>query len=121
MRKAVFITLGLTGAATAAALLLGKISLGVSLWIGALWGLLNAWCLQLILKMVLNRQRQGWRLALLLVVKLAGLYGLAVWFLVGLRLPPLAWISGFTLSLIGLGISALPLLRAISRIGEAGA
>jgi len=119
MRKAFWITLVFTVLTSLLLFPLGKSAWCLGLWVGSLWGMANAWCLNLVLQTALSRQRHGWRLALLLVVKLAGLYGLAIWFLVGLRLSPLAWIGGFTLSLIGLGISALPSLRTLLRVEEA--
>lgn len=98
--------------ATAAALILGKISLGVSLWIGALWGLLNAWCLTRVVRCVVAGRRSwpliGWGL-----VKFGGLYGLAAWLLIGVKIPAVGWLIGFTLSLMGLGLGAYSSIRPV--------
>ena len=91
----------------------------LGLWIGALWGLANIGCLHLILRtLVLDSKRRGWRFGALLLVKLVGLYGLLIWFFIGLKVSPLAWLGGFTVSLIGLGIGALPSLRLLFGEGK---
>lgn len=72
--------------------------LGLSFFAGALWGLANAWCLTRAIRCAMEGKR-GWRLASWVVLKLVGLYGLAAWMLVGLRLPAVPWLAGFTLSL----------------------
>jgi hypothetical protein len=72
--------------------------LTLSFFAGALWGLANAWCLTQAVRCVVEGRR-GWRLAGWVAAKLFGLYGLAAWMLIGLRLPAVAWLAGFTLSL----------------------
>ena len=73
-----------------------------SLVAGVLWGLANAWCLTRAVRCAIEGQR-GWKLAGWVVLKLVGLYGLAAWMLIGLRLSAAAWMAGFTLSLVALG------------------
>lgn len=65
---------------------------------GALWGLANAWCLTRAVRCVVEGKR-GWRLAGWVAAKGVGLYGLAAWMLIGLKLPAVPWLVGFTLSL----------------------
>lgn len=85
--------------------------LTLSLFAGALWGLANAWCLARAVRCAIEGKR-GWKLAGWVVLKLVGLYGLAAWMLIGLRLPAAAWIAGFTLSL------ALLLLKMNPRVAR---
>ena len=80
----------------------------LSLSAGALWGLANAWCLTRAVRCVVEGKR-GWRLAGWVAAKLVGLYGLAGWMLIGLRLPAVAWLAGFTLSLVLLALKMNPL------------
>lgn len=80
-----------------------------SFFAGALWGLANAWCLARAVHCAVEGWR-GWRLAGWVSVKLIGLYGLAAWMLIGLRLPAAAWLAGFTLSLGILVLKMKPLV-----------
>ena len=75
---------------------------------GALWGLANAWCLVRAVRCAMEGGR-GWKLAGWVAVKLIGLYGLAAWMLIGLKLPAVAWMAGFTLSLALLVLKMKPL------------
>ncbi len=81
----------------------------LSLAAGALWGLANAWCLTRVVHCVIEGKR-GWSMAGWLSAKLVGLYGLAGWMLIGLRLPAAAWMAGFTLSLFLLVFKMNPLV-----------
>jgi len=80
-----------------------------SLAAGAAWGLANFWCLTRAVRCVLEGRR-GWKLAGWVALKLVGVYGLAAWMLIGLRLPAAAWLAGFTLSLIVLVLKMNPLV-----------
>ncbi len=73
--------------------------LTLSFFAGALWGLANAWCLTRAVRCAVEGKR-GWKLAGWVAAKGVGLYGLAAWMLIGLRLPAAAWMAGFTLSLV---------------------
>ncbi len=121
MKKTVWITISLAGLAIAVGVAMGSSGWGLACGVGAVWGLANAWTLQLVLQTMTAPKRSSGRLALLLLLKLAGLYSLAVWCLVGLRLSPVAWLCGFTLSLVGLGFSAAPSLRQLFNDGGPGA
>lgn len=72
-----------------------------SFLLGIGWGLANAWCLSRIVRVVVDGGRRrvlaGW-----VVLKLFGLYALAGWLLIGLRVPTAAWLAGFTVSLAAL-------------------
>lgn len=72
---------------------------------GIAWGLANAWVLVKGVRCVLEGQRR-WKLAAWAGAKLVGVYGLAAWMLIGLRLPAVAWMAGFTCSLAILGFKA---------------
>ena len=80
----------------------------LSLLAGVLWGLANAWCLTRAVRCAVEGKR-GWALAGWVIAKLLGLYGLAAWMLIGLRLPAVAWMAGFTLSLALLMLKMTPL------------
>ncbi len=83
--------------------------LTLSFFGGVLWGLANAWCLMRAVRCAIEGKR-GWKLAGWVAAKLIGLYGLAAWMLIGLRLPAAAWIVGFTLSLVLLILKMNPLV-----------
>ena len=99
MKRAIQITSSLTALATLGAMKFGA-GWAAGLWIGALWGLANIWCLRQVVDLVVAG-KSGWRLAGWLAVKFAGLYGLAAALLVLAKVSPAAWLAGFTLSLIG--------------------
>ena len=92
--------------------------IGTSLWIsfllGIAWGLANFWCLARITRIVVAGGRK-WKLAGWVALKLFGLYALAGWLLIGLKIPATGWLAGFTLSLIGLAVAALPSIPLILR------
>ena len=79
-----------------------------SLAAGAFWGLANAWCLTRAIRCALEGRRV-WKLAGWVAAKLVGLYGLAAWMLIGLKLPAVPWMAGFTLSLGLLVLKVKPL------------
>jgi hypothetical protein len=81
--------------------------LTLSFFAGALWGLANAWCLTRAVRCVVEG-KQGWKLAGWVAAKLVGLYGLAACMLIGLRLPAVPWLAGFTLSLVLLVLKMNP-------------
>ena len=101
-RKILWVTASLTAAATLAAPWWG-VGWATGLWIGALWGLLNAWMLTRVFRS-LTEKRKGLSIALWLAAKFVGLYGLLFYLLVGLHISPGGWLVGFTLSLAGLGL-----------------
>ncbi len=111
MRKVILITVTLTGLATCVGLTLSSVSGCLSLWSGALWGLLNAWCMTRLIQGFVQGKR-GLRLTGWVTLKFLGLYAIAGWLLLSLRVSVVGWLIGFTLSLIGLGLSAFPFLRA---------
>ena len=76
----------------------------LSLAAGAAWGLANFWCLVRAVRCAMEGKR-GWRLAGWVALKLFGVYGLAAWMLIGLRMPAAPWLAGFTLSLIVFAIA----------------
>lgn len=104
-------TLSLTALTTAATA--GWLGAGwcAGLWLGALWGLANVGSLGIILKLFTGPHRRGWVVAGLVLAKVLGLYGLLLWFLVIVRVSPMGWLAGFTLSLAGLGVAAAGSLR----------
>lgn len=99
MKRAIQITSSLAALGTLGAVKFGA-GWAAGLWVGALWGLANIWCLRQVADSIVAGKSR-WRLAGWLAVKFAGLYGLAAWLLVSVRISPLAWLAGFTLSLIG--------------------
>ena len=114
MGRTIANSVAFTVVGTVVAGLLGQAAVWiVALWVGTAWGLANTWCLNRLLTIVLSGAPRG-RLGVLLTVKLVGLFGGLVWLLAGLRLPALAFLSGFTLVLVGLGVSAAPLLHDLS-------
>lgn len=75
------------------------------LWVGAAWGVANHWLLVRVATLgVASPRLPRWQMAFLLGLKFVGLYGLAVWLLVGLRVAPGGWLTGFTLALIAFGL-----------------
>lgn len=86
----------------------------LSLIAGLAWGLLNFWCMVKAVRCVMEGQRR-WKLAGWTAMKLVGVYGLAAWMLVGLKLPAVAWMLGFTLSLAIIALKALPSVRSLTR------
>ncbi len=109
MKKAIKVTSSLTALATLGALKFGA-GWAVGLWVGALWGLANIWCLRQVVDSVMQGKPR-WRLASWLAVKFAGLYGLAACLLVMAKVSPAAWLAGFTLSLIGFTVETYPVFR----------
>ncbi len=79
--------------------------------IGAAWGLANFWCLAKAVECVIKNQK-NFQLIAWIIVKFFGLYGVAGWLLIGARIPAAGWLLGFTISLVALGISSAPSLRA---------
>ena len=65
---------------------------------GLVWGLANFWCMARAVRCVVEGKK-GWTLAGWAAFKLVGLYGLAAWMLIGLKMPAVAWLAGFTISL----------------------
>ena len=99
MKRAIQITSSLVAIAM---LLAWKFGAGwaVGLWIGALWGLANIWCLRQVAdSVVVGKSR--WTVAGWIALKFVGLYGLAAVLLVAAKVSPAAWLTGFTLSLVG--------------------
>ena len=110
MKRAIQITSSLAAIATLAALKFGAGWI-VGLWIGALWGLANIWCLRQVAdSVVVGKSR--WTVAGWLALKFVGLYGLAALLLVAAKVSPVAWMVGFTLSLIGFTAGFYPLMKA---------
>ena len=75
-----------------------KTSVIWSVFLGLGWGLANFWCMARLVTCVAEGRRKlhlaGW-----VTLKLFGLYAAAVWMLVGLKVPAVGWLIGFTLSL----------------------
>lgn len=112
MRRTIWIAISLSLVATAGFLIWMKPSDCAALWIGAVWGLLNFWCMAQVAKNLLAGKR-GWRLLAWFSLKGIVLYGGLVWLLVGLRIWPLGWLAGFTLSLIAVAAAAFPSFRPL--------
>lgn len=104
IRQTALITGSLAGMLTIVGWLSGRLSWIAALWLGAAWGVVNAWCLAQVARVVFAGERR-WRVVAWLLVKFLGLYAVAAWLLVGLRLHAGAWLIGFTVSLIGFGIA----------------
>lgn len=83
------------------------------LWTGVAWGLANFLCMAQVTRVIVEGRR-GWRLAGWVALKVLGLYGILAWLLLGVRVSPLGWLTGFTLSLIGAGLNALGSLRSVA-------
>jgi hypothetical protein len=104
MGKTAKVTGGLTGLFTLGGLWGGNLAWCLGLWVGALWGLVNGWCMSQVVRRAVQGNR-GWRGAAgWIVLKFVGLYSLLAWLLVGVRVSPAGWFTGFTLSLVGLGV-----------------
>ncbi|MBI3333307.1 MAG: hypothetical protein HYZ93_04375 [Candidatus Omnitrophica bacterium] len=103
-RKVWIVTASLTAAAAAAGAVWADGAWVLGLAVGAAWGLANAWCLTKAVHCFMTKQK-GWILTGWLTAKFIGLYGALAFLLIVLRLSPLGWLSGFSLSLVGLGIS----------------
>jgi len=113
MRKAGLITIALSLAAAAGCTAVGKTGWVMPLMIGAAWGLANFWCMTRAIACVMQGRR-GWGLLSWIGLKFLGLYGLAGWLLISLRISPVGWLLGFTISLAALGISAFPSIRSLA-------
>lgn len=87
-------------------------SFAFSFLLGVAWGLANIGCLARITRLVIGGGRV-WALAGWVVVKLFGLYALAGWLLIGVRVPALAWLAGFTVSLIAFAVKSFPSVRTL--------
>ena len=85
LKKTLLISMILAGVASLAGTFWVSPFWSISLWIGVAWGAMNLWCIAKVAQ-VLATGKPGWRLAGWLAVKFLGLYGLIVWFLIGLRL-----------------------------------
>lgn len=107
-------TLLLAGVTTPLLFVLGKGLWVPALWVGALWGVANFLCMTRVTHVVVEGRR-GWRLAGWLALKVLGLYGLLAWLLLGARISPIGWFTGFTLALIALGLSAFPSFKPALR------
>ena len=113
MKRAVLlITISLAALFSVIGLLLGAGAWILGLWIGAFWGLANAWCLNRAVQCVVAKQKK-WRLAAWLAVKFIGLYGSLALLLLVAHISPLGWLAGFGLSLIGLIFGAYQNIRPI--------
>ncbi len=83
----------------------GTLGWVVGLWLGAAWGVANYWLLVRVATLgMTSRRLPRWQVAILLGLKFFGLYGLAAWLLVGLKVAPGGWLTGFTLALIAFGL-----------------
>lgn len=85
----------------------------LSVFLGLGWGLANFWCMARLVRCAVavgkKRRWAGW-----VALKLFGLYATAAWLLVGLKVPAIGWLIGFTLSLAG----AVICMRAAGGIGR---
>ncbi len=113
MKKAVSTTAVFSLLIAAGCALLGKAAWIAPLLIGAGWGLANFWCMARAAGCVVKGQR-GARLFGWILLKFIGLYGLVGWLLVGLKISPIGWLLGFTVSLISLGFGAMPSMRSMA-------
>ncbi len=113
MRKAVLITAIFSLVAAAGCFAFGRPAWAVGLWVGAAWGLANFWCMAKALSCVVEKTR-GLRLAVWIVFKFVILYGSAGLLLLWAKVSPVGWILGFTISLIALGIGAIPSFRSLA-------
>lgn len=77
----------------------------LSVALGLAWGLANFWCMARLVRCA-SEGRRGWGLAGWITLKLFGLYAVAAWLLIGLRIPAIGWLIGFTLSLMAVGLKA---------------
>ncbi|MCM8794502.1 MAG: F0F1 ATP synthase subunit A [Candidatus Omnitrophica bacterium] len=118
MRKTVITTAALSLAASIGCLVLGKPGWLAALWTGAAWGLANFWCMARAMQQIVEGASR-WRPAGWLALKFLVLYGAAAWMLVGWRISAAGWLIGFTLSLAGLGMSAVPSFRSLAKVGSA--
>ena len=112
MQKAAIIIIGLSLLASLGCILLGEFAWCGPLWIGSLWGFANFWCMERTAATLFSGSG-NFRLVLWLVGKFVLLYGVIAWLLVGVRISPLGWLAGFSLSLVGFGIGALDSFRPV--------
>ena len=99
------VTASLTGIVAWAGVIWAPSAWVAGLLVGAGWGLANAWCLSKAAQCWVEGKK-GWRLTSWLALKFLGLYGSLALFLVVLRISPLGWLTGFSLSLVGLALGA---------------
>ncbi len=112
MRKTIGVTLLLTALVSLTGLLGMRPAWIGALWIGAVWGVADLYCWGRATR-CMAAGRYGWPLAGWLTLKFAGLYGLAAWLLVVVRISAVGWLVGFTLSLVGLFIGSFASLRPL--------